>query len=375
MSAIAEPTKIPLLDTRPEIDSIWTELQAAIESVVKGGQFIMGPNVKAFEQEIADYFGVKHAIGLNSGTDALILGAHALGIQPGDEVITTPFTFFATTEAISHFRATPVLVDIDPVTYNFDIDQLEAKITPKTKAIFPVHIYGHAVDMGPIMDLAAKHKLHVLEDVAQAFGAKFRGAKVGTIGHAGAFSFFPSKNLGGFGDGGMLITNDDGIAETVRMLRVHGAKKKYHNEAVGVNSRLDEMQAAVLRIKLSHIDEWNAKRREVAARYTALLQGIDGIVSPSVADYTEHVFHQYTVRILDGQRDKVQQSLSAENIGTFVYYPVPIHRLPVYAGQDFGPLPVADQLSGEVLSLPIWPLMEHQVQERVVDGIRRALRS
>ncbi|MBV6457694.1 MAG: dTDP-3-amino-3,4,6-trideoxy-alpha-D-glucose transaminase [Fimbriimonadaceae bacterium] len=375
MSAIAEPTKIPLLDTRPEIDSIWDELQAAIESVVKGGQFIMGPNVKAFEQEVADYFGVKHAIGLNSGTDALILGVHALGIQPGDEIITTPFTFFATTEAISHFHATPVLVDIDPKSYNFDIRQLESNVTSKTKAIIPVHIYGHAVDMDPVMELAARHGLAVLEDVAQAFGAKYRGKKVGTIGNAGAFSFFPSKNLGGFGDGGMLITDEDAIAESVRMMRVHGAKKKYYNEAVGVNSRLDEMQAAILRIKLRHIDTWNAKRREVAARYTALLNGVEGVSTPNIADYTEHVFHQYTIRILNGKRDQVQQALSAANIGTFVYYPVPIHRLPVYAGHDFGPLPVADQLSGEVLSLPIWPLMESQTQERVVNAIRQALAS
>lgn len=373
MSAIAEPTKIPLLDTRPEIDSIWDELQLALESVVKNGQFIMGPNVKAFEQEIADYFGVRHALGLNSGTDALILGVHALGIQPGDEVITTPFTFFATTEAISHFRANPVLVDIDPSTFNFDTEQLESKITPKTKAIIPVHIYGHAVDMDPVMDCAKRHGLKVLEDVAQAFGAKYRGRKVGAIGDAGAFSFFPSKNLGGFGDGGMLITNDDAVADSVRMMRVHGAKKKYHNEAVGVNSRLDEMQAAILRIKLRHIDTWNAKRREVAARYTALLRDIEGVIVPPVADYAEHVFHQYTIRILDGRRDHVQQFLQQENIGSFVYYPVPIHRLPVYANHNFGPLPVADQLSGEVLSLPIWPLMESSTQERVAGAIRKAL--
>jgi dTDP-4-amino-4,6-dideoxygalactose transaminase len=366
-------TKIPLLDTRPEIDSIWPELMAAVEGVIKGGQFIMGPNVKAFEQEAAEYFGVKHAIGLNSGTDALVLGVHALGIRPGDEVLTTPFTFFATGEAISHFRATPVFVDIDPNTFNMDLEQLEAKITPRTKAILPVHLYGHAVDMDPLMAIAEKHNLKVLEDCAQCFGTEYNGRKAGTIGHAGAFSFFPSKNLGAFGDGGMFITNDDELADVVRMLRVHGAKKKYYNEVVGVNSRLDEIQAAVLRVKLPNIDAWNEGRRQAAARYNALLAGVPGVVTPHEAAYCKHVYHQYTIRILNGQRDHVKAGLEEAGISTFIYYPVPLHKLPVYQNLPPTPLPVADQCTDEALSLPIWPKIEEATQTRVTDEIKRLL--
>lgn len=366
-------TKTPLLDTRPEIESIWPELMAAIEDVIKKGMFIMGPNVKTFEEEIASYFGVKHAVALNSGTDALILGVHALGIRPGDEVITTPFTFFATGEAISHFQATPVFADIDPNTFNFDPEQVEKLITPKTKAIIPVHIYGHAADMDPIMALAEKHGLKVLEDCAQSFGSLYKGKKTGSIGHGGAFSFFPSKNLGAFGDGGMFITDIDEVADTVRMLRVHGAKKKYFNEVVGVNSRLDEIQAAVLRCKLPHIDEWNDGRRAAAARYAEYLGDIPGVVTPFEAPYTRHVYHQYTIKILGGKRDQVKAGLEAAGISTFVYYPVPLNKLPVYAGMDCGPLPVSDQCTEEVLSLPIWPKIGADVQKRVADEIRRLL--
>lgn len=371
MSATVSP--IPLLDTRPEIDAIWDELMPAIEAVIKGGQFIMGPNVKAFEQEVANYLGCKHAVALNSGTDALILGVAAMGIRPGDEVITSPFTFFATGEAISHFHAKPVFVDIDPATFNLRADQIEAKITEKTKAIIPVHLFGHSADMDAVMSLADKHGLKVLEDVAQAFGSDFRGQKVGTIGHAGAFSFFPSKNLGAFGDGGLFTTDDDALADTVRMLRVHGARKKYHNEVVGVNSRLDEIQAAVLRIKLRHIDEWNEGRRRAAARYAGFLAGIPGVTVPFEAQYTTHVFHQYTIRIEGGKRDAVQPALQAEGIGSFVYYPVPLDKLPVYAKDDFGPLPESDRAAAEVLSLPIWPKIEEQTQARVAQAIRKAM--
>lgn len=367
--------KIPVLDLKPEIALIRDELMAAIEGVLDGTQFIMGPNVKAFEQEIAEYMGTKHAVALNSGTDALILGNHALGLKPGDEVITTPFTFFATGEAVSHFRATPVFVDIDPVTYNIDVNQIEAKITSKTKAICPVHLYGHAVDMDPLMALAQKHGLKVMEDCAQSFGSDYKNKKTGAIGDAGAFSFFPSKNLGAFGDGGMLITNDDEVADTVRMLRVHGARKKYFNETVGVNSRLDEIQAAILRVKFRYIDEWNALRRRAAERYGELLGTIEGVVPPATADYTTHVFHQYTIRILGGKRDAVQAKLAEAGIGSFVYYPVALHQLPVYKDLPVGPLPISDQLSTEVLSLPIWPTIEESTQARIADAIRAALQS
>lgn len=372
MSTLAEKP-VPVLDLKPEIAEIREEINAAVMSVIDNTQFIMGPNVKAFEQEVAAYMGVKHAVGLNSGTDALILGVSALGIRPGDEVITTPFTFFATGEAISHFHANPVFVDIDPVTYNIDVEKIEAAITPKTKAIIPVHLYGHACDMTPLMEIAKKHNLKVLEDCAQSFGSEYRGAKTGAIGEAGAFSFFPSKNLGGFGDGGMFTTNDDAYADTVRMLRVHGARKKYYNEVVGVNSRLDEIQAAVLRVKLKYIDKWNAGRAAVAARYAELLSGIPGVHAPLTQDYSTHVFHQYTIRIEGGRRDAVQAKLQEEGIGTFVYYPVALHKLPVYKDLPVGPLPVSDLYSTEVLSLPIWPSLDLATQERVVNGIKKAL--
>lgn len=366
-------TKIPILDLKPEIALIREELRAAIDGVLDSTHFIMGPNVKAFEQEVAEFLGVKHALGLNSGTDALILGCSAMGLKPGDEVITTPFTFFATGEAVSHFRATPIFVDIDPVTYNLDVTQVEARITERTKAILPVHLYGQSVDMQPLMDLAAKHNLMILEDCAQSFGAEYKGQQTGTIGHAGAFSFFPSKNLGAFGDGGLFTTNDDAMADHVRMMRVHGARKKYFNERVGVNSRLDELQAAILRVKLKHIAAWNEGRRQVAARYFDLFAGESQVIAPSTADYATHVFHQYTIRVLGGKRDELQKALEAEGISTMIYYPVALHKLPVYLNMPHGPLPVSDQLSTEVISLPIWPTLGEADQVRVVNAIRKFL--
>ncbi|QYK57832.1 MAG: DegT/DnrJ/EryC1/StrS family aminotransferase [Fimbriimonadaceae bacterium] len=365
-------TRVPILDPRPEIDSIWSEVMAAVEDVLRSGQFIMGPNVTGFEKEAAEYLGVKHALGLNSGTDALILGVHALGLKPGDEVISTPFTFFATTECVSHFRATPVFVDIDPETFNFQVDEIEAAITPRTKGIIPVHLFGQPVDMDPLMEVANRHGLWVLEDVAQAFGGDDRGRKLGSIGHAGAFSFFPTKNLGGCGDGGLFVTDDDAVAETVRILRVHGAKKKYHNEQVGVNSRLDAIQAAILRCKLPHIDGWNEARRTAAHRYTDALIGVEGLVTPIEVEFGTHVYHQYTVRILGGRRDEVQRKLDEAGIGTMVYYEKPLHKLPVYAGMDVS-MPVSEQCAAEVLSLPIWPKIETAVQDRVVDALKAAL--
>lgn len=372
MSQAPALKNIPILDPRPEIESIWTEVMSAVEDVLKTGQFIMGPNVTGFEQEAADYLGVKHAVGVNSGTDALILGLHALGIRPGDEVISTPFTFFATTECVSHFHATPVFVDVDDETYNFRIEDLEAAITPKTKAIIPVHLFGHSVDMDPVMELAEKHNLKVLEDVAQAFGGDYKGKKLGSIGHAGAFSFFPTKNLGGCGDGGLFTTDDDEAADLVRILRVHGARKKYNNEMVGVNSRLDALQAAILRCKLPHIDEWNAGRRAAADYYAQGLKGVPGIVTPIARDYTTHVFHQYTVRITNGDRNGVQQKLQEAGVGTMVYYEKPLHKLPVYSHMDVS-MPVSERLAAEVLSLPIWPKIERETQDRVIQALKNAL--
>jgi len=365
-------TKIPILDTKPETESIWPELMAAVEDVFKSGQFIMGPNVTSFEKECAEYLGVKHAVGLNSGTDALILGVHALGLKPGDEVITTPFTFFATGEAVSHFHATPIFVDIDPNTFNFRIEDIEAAITPKTKGIIPVHLFGQAVDMDPLMELAKSRGLWVLEDVAQAFGAEYKGRKTGSIGDAGAFSFFPSKNLGAFGDGGLFTTNNDAAADLVRILRVHGARKKYNNEMVGVNSRLDALQAAILRCKLPHIDEWNAGRREAARRYSKALAGVDGIVTPVEVDYGTHVFHQYTIRLTSANRDEVQNKLNEAGVSTMVYYEKPLHKLPVYSHMNVT-VPVSEVVASQVLSLPIWPKITWEVQERVVEALKTAV--
>lgn len=367
--AYAKPAdKVPILDLSPEIEGLWDELNAAIQRVLRSGQFIMGPEVTAFEAEVAEYLRVRHAIGVNSGTDALVIGLKALGVGPGDEVVTTPFTFFATAEAVSQVGAVPVFVDIDPETYNMDPALIEEKITPRTKAILPVDLFGQAAEMDPILALAEEYGLKILEDVAQAFGGEYRGRKLGTIGDAGAFSFFPSKNLGAYGDGGLLTTNDATVAEAARMLRAHGAKKKYHNEIVGYNSRLDALQAAILRVKLPCIDGWNEGRREIARRYSALLDQVPGIATPHEAPNRLHVYHQYTVRIRDGRRDEVRERLARAGVETMIYYPVSVHRLPVYEGIGYR-LPRTERAEGEVLSLPIWPSLSPQVQGVVVDRL------
>ncbi|HEY8342265.1 MAG TPA: DegT/DnrJ/EryC1/StrS family aminotransferase [Calditerricola sp.] len=365
--------RIPVLDLRPEIERLWEDLLAAFQNVLRSGQFIMGPNVAEFEKEVAAYLGVKHAVAVNSGTDALVIALRAAGIGPGDEVITTPFTFFATAEAISQVGARPVFVDIDPETYNLDPAQIEQALTPRTKAILPVHLYGHPAEMEPILAIARRHGLRVIEDVAQAFGATYNGKKVGTLGDAGCFSFFPSKNLGAYGDGGLIATDSDELAEMARMLRVHGARRKYENELVGYNSRLDELQAAILRVKLPHIDEWNAGRRRVAKRYSEALRDLPGVTVPSERPGAFHVYHQYTIRISQNRRDAVQQRLREQGIATMVYYPIPVHRLPVYRLPE-GTCPHAEQAAAEVLSLPIWPQMPEAVQDRVIEALREAVR-
>lgn len=377
---------IPILDLSPEIDALWPELMAATERVLKSGAFILGPEVAAFEREVAQYLGVKHAIGVNSGTDALFIALRALGIGPGDEVITTPFSFFATAESISVVGATPVFADIDPETFNLDPAAVEAALTPRTKAIVPVHLFGAPAPMGRLMDIARRHNLFVVEDCAQSFGARYeggclhcdgtcgadalKGQHTGTMGHLGAYSFFPSKNLGAFGDGGLVVTNDDALAEQVRMLRMHGSRKKYHNEILGYNSRLDALQAAFLRVKLPHIEAQNAGRQRVAERYVRLLQGVPGIVPPALQP--GHVFHQFTVRILNGQRDAVAAKLHEAGVSTMVYYPVPQHRLPVY-NLPVGSFPISERAASEVLSLPIWPTMPEDVQDRVMAALRQVV--
>jgi len=361
---------IPILDLRPEVEELWEDLQAAFARVLRSGQFILGPEVEAFEREAAEYLGVRHAIGVNSGTDALILALRALGIGPGDEVITTPFTFFATGEAIHLVGATPVYVDIDPVSFNLDPQYIERAITSRTRAILPVHLYGRPAAMEEILTIARMHGLKVVEDTAQAFGAVVKGKKAGTLGDVGAFSFFPSKNLGAYGDGGLVVTDDNEVAERVRMLRAHGSRKKYFNEMIGYNSRLDALQAALLRVKLPHIDRWNAARRMVARRYNALLEGIPGVVIPDVQE--EYVFHQYTIRIMGGKRDAVRRFLANRGVATMVYYPIPLHRLPVYTASA-GDFLEADRAASEVLSLPIWPKLPPATLHEVAHAVREAM--
>jgi dTDP-4-amino-4,6-dideoxygalactose transaminase len=378
--------KIPVLDLKPQYDQIKEEIKAAIDEVLESGSFIMGPAVKEFEREVATYLGVKHAIAVNSGTDALVIGLRSLGIGPGDEVITTPFSFFATAESIGNVGATPVFADICADTYNLDPTALAAKITPRTKAILPVHLYGRPAAMAEILEIAQAYDLQVVEDCAQSFGARYwseclgqeahsshpaiEGKFTGTIGHIGAFSFFPSKNLGAYGDGGLIVTDDEEAAELARMLRVHGARKKYYNERLGYNSRLDSLQAAILRVKLKYIDTWNENRQGVARAYNDLLGGIDRVIVPEITK--GHVFHQYTVRITDHYRDGIAQELDAKGIQTMIYYPVPQDRLPLY--QDRYPAnPVSDLLSTQVLSLPIWPEMTSEAIERVASEIQRCL--
>lgn len=361
-----------MLDLSDEIETLKPQLLKAFEDVLDGGAFIMGPNVKAFEQECASYLGTKHAIALNSGTDALVIGLLAAGVSAGDEVITTPFTFFATAEAISQIGATPVFVDVDIRTYNINLEQLEAAITPRTKAIIPVHLFGLAVDMDNVMKIAREHGLIVVEDTAQAFGAESGGKKAGTFGDVGCYSFFPSKNLGAYGDGGLLVTDNDEIAEKAEMLRAHGSKKKYHNEIVGYNSRLDEIQAAILRIKLPHIDQWNEGRQQAANHYHQLLEGNKNLILPVYEETGNSVFHQYTVRITGGKRDDVQRKLAEAGIQTMIYYPIPVHQLPIYRGMNRS-LPNAETLAGEVLSLPIWPHIKPEIQEAVVVQLLRSM--
>ena len=372
MPTLPDAERVPPLDLRPEIEALWEPLSEAALRVLQSGQFVLGPEVAAFESEAAEFLGVEHAVGLNSGTDALVIGLRCLGVEPGDEVITTPFSFFATAEAISSVGAVPVFVDIEADSFNMDVRCIDSAMSARTRALLPVHLFGRPADMTSIGRLAARLDLQVLEDCAQSIGARLEDRATGGIGDAGAFSFYPTKNLGAVGDGGLLTTNQARVAETARMLRNHGERSRYNNEMLGYNSRLDAMQAALLRVKLAHLERANAGRRRAAARYGELFDPVEGIEAPEVT--AGHVFHQYTVRVLEGRRDEVRESLDAAGIGTMVYYPIPIHRLPVYEECYAGiHLPVAEAAAGEVLSLPIWPEIEEETQVRVVDSIRQAL--
>jgi dTDP-4-amino-4,6-dideoxygalactose transaminase len=352
-----------MVDLKAQYHSIEGEIDARIKEIIHGAHFIMGSNVCEFEKEAAGYHNIKHAVAVASGTDALHLALLACGIGKGDEVITTPFTFIATAEAITYTGARPVFVDIDEKAFNIDVNNIEKAITKKTKAILPVHLFGLPADMDYIMKLAKEHKLKIIEDCAQSFGAEYKGKKTGAISDAGCFSFFPSKNLGCYGDGGMLITNDDAIAEKVRLLRNHGQKERYYHSIIGYNSRLDEIQAGILRVKLKRIDEYNKKRRENASLYTEKLKGVN-IITPSEPDGYYHVFHQYSIRT--SKRDSILNGLTDAGIASAIYYPVPLHLQESYKdlGYKKGDFPVSEAIASDIISLPMYPeLTEAQIDE------------
>ena len=366
---------IPPLDLKAQYASIQTEIMAAINAVLESQQFILGPQVSSLESEVAEYCGTRFAVGVASGTDALILALHAVGVGPGDEVLLPAFSFIASADTVSLLGAKPVFADIRPDTFNIDTEQLAALITSRTKAIMPVHLYGQPADMDPILALAQKHGLKVVEDNAQAIGARYKDKRTGSLGEFGCISFFPSKNLGAYGDGGMILTNSQEAAEQLRTLRNHGSAKKYYSTEQGWNSRLDEVQAAILRVKLRHLDAWGAARRDKAASYDRLLSRVPGVVTPAVSPWAKHVYHQYTIRL--PQRDHVQEVLAGQGIPSTVYYPTPMHLQPIYSslGYKRGDLPESERAAAEVLSLPIYPeLTENQIA-RVAAALTGALRS
>ena len=364
--------KVDLLDLTTQYHMLQNEIDKAIKDVLESGHFIMGPNVKKLEEEIAEYSGVKHAIAVANGTDALMLTLRALNIKEGDEVITSPYTFFASAETTSVLGATPVFADIDPKTQNIDPKSIEEKITAKTKAIIPIHIFGQMSDMDAIMAIAEKHNLYVIEDACQAIGAEFKGKKAGSIGIAGTYSFFPTKNLGGYGDGGMIVTKDDELAANLRLLRAHGSNKKYHHSVIGYNSRLDELQAAILRVKFKHLDRWSELRKQHAHYYNELLQD-QKVILPFEDSNCKHVFHQYVIRVED--RDGLENYLKENGVSTAVYYPLAVHLQEVYKdlGYKVGDLPVAEKSCESSLALPMFPELTKEQQKYVVEKIKEYL--
>ena len=393
--------QVPPFSLSQQIGDLGQDLEEAVLSVLRSGQYIGGPQIKQFEESFAISVGCSQAVGCNSGTDALILALRALGIGTGDEVITCAFSFFATAEAISAVGATPVFVDVDPTTYLIDLDQIEAAITPATKALMPVHLFGRAVDMSRLMAIAERHQLKVVEDCAQATGARWNGQAVGSFGDVGCFSFFPTKNLGAAGDGGAATTNDDGLAQAMRELAVHGMPERYLHTSLGYNSRLDAIQAAVLNVKLPKLESWISQRAEIAGRYREALGDLRGLTLPTAE--SGHSWNQFVVRIGScptGQplcnascspsstsarhgipesccRDWLKQTLQNRGVSTIIYYPIPIHRQPAYAhlGLDQGSLPITEQLCSQVLSLPIFPELRQDQQQVVIDTLRQVLAS
>lgn len=360
---------IPILDSKRQYATIGSEIEKAVCEVLRSGSYILGPNTKALEAELAEFLGVNYTIGLNSGTDALHLALRALNIGAGDEVITTAFTFVATTEAIGIVGAKPVFVDINPDTFNIDPDKIEAAITPNTKAIIPVHLYGQPCEMDKIMDIAKRHNLRVIEDCCQAIGATYKGQMVGSFGDFGCLSFYPTKNLGGMGDGGMLMTNSEALRDRVIALRNHGGAVRYYHDEIGVNSRLDEIQSAILRVKLPHIKDWNKMRRAHAAYYNELFANCDDVVTPVEADDTYCVYHQYTVKIPN--RDEVHKMLIERGVGAMLYYPVPLHlqKVHAYLNVGKGSLPHTEKDTELVVSLPMFPELTEEEQRTVASTL------
>jgi len=363
--------KVPLLDLSMQNGPLLEAIRMAMNEVIASNYFIMGAQVDKFEKQVAEYLDVKHAIGVSSGTDALLAALMAIGVRPGDEVITTPFTFFATVGSIARLHARPVFVDIEPDTFNIDPKLIEKAVTKKTRAIIPVHLFGQSADMDPIMEIARRHDLKVIEDAAQAIGARYKGGKVGGIGHLGCFSFFPSKNLGCFGDGGLITTNDGDLAEMCRVMRAHGSKPKYYHKYVGGNFRLDTLQAAILSMKLPHLEKWHEGRRRNAAWYDKALAGLP-IGLPVIRPHNQMIYNQYTIRVPDGRRDALRQRLASACVGTEIYYPVPMHAQECfsYLGYRTGDMPASEAAAREVLSIPIYPELKPEQMQHVADTIK-----
>jgi dTDP-4-amino-4,6-dideoxygalactose transaminase len=359
-----------MVDLKTQYHALKQEIDTAVLDALESTQFILGPNVTNLEKETAAYLGSPHAIGVASGTDALHLAVLAAGIKPGDEVITTPFTFIATAEAICYAGATPVFVDVDPQSFNIVPELIEQTITARTKAVIPVHLFGQPADLAAIADICERHKLALIEDCAQSFGAAFSGKMTGAIGAFGCFSFFPSKNLGGYGDGGLVTAATAEGAETLKMLRNHGSKVRYHHDVIGFNSRLDDLQAAILRVKLRHIDRFNHERRRVAHRYS---EGLKDVVTVPFEDGKGvHVYHQYT--LLSDRRDQIMAALTEQQIACAIYYPIPLHQQKVFAEQCQGlSLPVTESIAARCLSLPIYPEMSNEQVDQVIAAVRGAL--
>ncbi len=361
--------KVPLLDLHSQYEPVLAEIKAEIDKLLTTHQYILGPQVRQFEEKMENFLQIKHAIGCSSGTDAIILALLALDIKPGDEVITTPFTFFATASTIHRVGAIPVFVDIDPKTFNIDPKLIEKAITPKTKAIMPVHLFGQPAEMDKIIEIAQKHNLSIIEDNAQGIGAKYFNEFAGGIGDIGTLSFFPSKNLGGMGDGGMCLTNDDTLAQKLRQLRVHGENPKYIHKWVGLNSRLDTMQAVILNVKLDHLADWSEARRKNAAYYNGKLKSCKNVVTPYIHPDAETIYNQYTLVV--EKRDELLAYLQSKNIGCAVYYPLPLHLQECFAylGGKVGDCPVSEEMANKVLSIPIYSELTPEMQDYVVAAI------